>query len=82
MKDYPAIFHLRVCRAKRELESLSSLLDKMHSVCQRGENGEYSGMEAIDTESLERMEILAESVNDECKNAKRAIEWHQNSSCS
>ena len=77
MKNYPAIFHLRVCRAKSELQTLSELLTKMHKACQQDDNGEYSGVESVDTESLEKMEILSESVSSECQAAKRALQWHQ-----
>ena len=78
MKNYPAIFHLRVCRARVELEQLSAILHKMHEACQQDNNGEHSGLDAIDSESLERMEISAESIRNECQDAKRAIEWHRN----
>ena len=77
MRNYPAIFHLRVCRAKAELQTLSNLLKKMHECCQRDKNGEYSEMSAVDNFSLEQLEILATSVADECKEAKSALQWHQ-----
>ena len=77
MKDYPAIFHLRVCRAKSELESLANLLEKIHNCCQSDKKGEYSGLSAVDNFSLEQLEILATSVADECKEAKNSLQWHR-----
>ena len=77
MKNYPAIFHLRVCRAKAELETLANLLEKMHECCQQDEKGEYSDMSGVDNFSLEQLEILATSVADECREAKSALQWHQ-----
>ena len=77
MKDYPAIFHLRVCRAKAELETLSNLLEKIHDCCQRDDDGEYSGMGAVDNVSLEQLEITANAVADECKEAKNSLQWYR-----
>ena len=76
MKDYPAIFHLRVCRAKSELENLANLLEKIQNCCQEDKKGEYSGLSAVDNFSLEQLEILATSVADECKEAKNSLQWH------
>ncbi len=77
MKNYPAIFHLRVCRAKAELENLSSLLNKMDEACQQDADSEYSGISAVDAESLERLEIVSKAVADECHEAKQALQWHK-----
>ena len=49
--NYPAVFHLRVCRAKAELEGLTSLLERMHEACQREQDGTYD-LESVDSESL------------------------------
>lgn len=75
--DYPAVFHLRICRAKRDLETLSALLDQMDQACQRDANGDYLDLNAVDTESLEKLEILSDSVSDECGEAKRAMGWYR-----
>ena len=77
MRNYSAIFHLRVCRAKAELQTLSNLLEKMHECCQRDEKGEYSEMSAVDNFSLEQLEILSGAVATECKEAKGALQWHR-----
>ena len=77
MRDYPSIFHLRVCRAKKEAESLLSLLDKMHEACQRDENGTYAGIDAVDSTSLEAMEMMSKSVASECEAATHALQWHK-----
>ena len=77
MRDYPAIFHLRVCRAKSELETLSKLLDEMNECSQPDEKGEYSDISAVDNVSLEQIEILSKSVANECHEAKSALQWHQ-----
>ena len=73
MSDYPAIFHLRVCRAKAELEGLTSLLERMHEACQRKDDGTYD-LESVDSESLEKLEILSKSIASECYEAKRALQ--------
>ena len=77
MKDYPAIFHLRISRAKSELEALSTLLDQMDKACQRDANGEFTDLEAIDSESLEKLDILSDSVAEECSDAKSAMMWYR-----
>ena len=77
MKDYPAIYHLRVGRAIAELETLSNLLEKLHDCCQRDDAGEYSGIEAVDNVSLEQLEILSTAVADECKEAKNSLQWYR-----
>ena len=74
MSDYPAIFHLRVCRAKAELEGLTSLLERMHEACQRKDDGTYDDLESVDSESLEKLEILSKSIASECYEAKRAMQ--------
>ena len=74
--DYPAIFHLRVCRAKQEVKQLSDLLDKMDGECQQNEDGTYN-FDSIDTESLELIKILSDSIERECSTAKNALAWHR-----
>ena len=72
--DYPAIFHLRVARAKAELEGLTSLLERMHEACQQEQDGTYD-LESVDSESLENLEILSKSVALECQEATRAMQY-------
>ena len=74
--DYPAIFHLRVCRAKSEVKHLSDLLEKMDEACQQNEDGTYN-FDAIDTESLELLGILSDAIERECSSAKNALAWHR-----
>ena len=77
MKDYPAIFHLQVCRARQDVQALSELLDKMHEAAQRDKDGEYSGMNAIDSESLELLTILSKAVDEGCTRSADALKWHR-----
>lgn len=80
MRDYPAIFHLRVCRAKAELSELSALLEKLHNACQRDDDGVYSGVSEIDSVELEALEVLSKSVSNECSAARDALRWHKRNS--
>ena len=73
MSDYPAIFHLRVCRAMQKIEHLSERLQKVHGCCQRDENGEYSKLEAVDGETLELLVMLSDDIRTECTEARRAL---------
>lgn len=76
MGDYPAIFHLRICRASEKIEHLSERLQKVHEACQRNDSGEYD-LQAIDTETLELLAMLSDDIRTECTEAKRAMEWHR-----
>ena len=74
MTDYPAIFHLRVCRAMDQLKPLEALLEQMFECCQRDDNGRYKEITGVDLESLT---ILSDALSNECQEAKRAMQWHQ-----
>lgn len=74
MTDYPAIFHLRVCRAMDQLKSLEAILEQMFECCQKDDNGCYKEITAVDLESLT---ILSDAIGSECQEAKRAMQWHK-----
>lgn len=75
MREYPELFHLRVCRAIKDVKSLEALLEQMHDMCQRDEEGLYKAVTDYDLASLE---VLSKGVKLECDEARREMKWYQN----
>ena len=73
MSDYQAQFKLRITRAKNHVNYLSERLDKIMECIDKND------LKAIDTETAELVSMLSDDIRNECRQAKRSLEWHRNS---
>lgn len=71
MSDYAQQFKLRMQRAKERVDYLSERLDKIKQCI------DDDDLNAVDNETAELISMLANDVNNEVQEGKRALQWHK-----